>query len=565
MSINIKKTEWNFTPLFAGDDDPKIEIVKKEVLEKNNAFVKKWKGRTDYLESPAVLKEALDEYEVLRSSYGTDGGVAYYFDLRSATDLANPTLKAKLNLVEDASTKILNEIQFFELTISKIKKALQPKFLASPELLPYRHFLERLFTEAEFLLSDAEEKILNLKSGPAHEAWERMTSSFISKEERDVVGEDGMAVKKNFSEILGLVDSLNKKTRDSAAESLNDIFRKHIEVGEAEINALMRDKKINDELRNMQRPDLARHIADDIESPVVDALIASVAGRFDIAQRFYKLKAKLLGVPRIAYHERGLPYGTVEAEYPYEKAIDLVYDVFTDLDPKFADILKRFSENGQIDAFPKKGKRSGAFCAYHLLTNPTYVFLNHTGRLRDVLTLAHEMGHGINDEFFKEKQNALNAGTPLSTAEVASTFMEDFVLEHLLKEVNDEERLSIMMTKLGDDVSSIFRQAAFYRFETELHGTFREKGYLSKDEIGAIFQKNMVSYMGDYVEQSLGSENWWLYVSHFRVFFYVYSYVSGLLISKSMQKMVRENKKDIEKVKNFLSTGRSDSPKNIFA
>jgi oligoendopeptidase F len=181
-----------------------------------------------------------------------------------------------------------------------------------------------------------------------------------------------------------------------------------------------------------------------------------------------------------------------------------------------------------------------------------------------VLTLAHELGHGINNEMMRGRQQALNFGTPISTAEVASTFMEDFVLKEILRRADDELRLSIMMMKLNDDISTIFRQVACYCFEQELHQTFRERGYLSKEEIGRLFQKHMAAYMGDAVEQSAGSENWWVYWSHIRSFFYVYSYAGGLLISKSLQNSVHKHPTFIEKVKEFLSAGLSESPKNIF-
>jgi oligoendopeptidase F len=235
-----------------------------------------------------------------------------------------------------------------------------------------------------------------------------------------------------------------------------------------------------------------------------------------------------------------------------------------DLDTEFAEILSRFIIDGQFDVYPRKGKVSGAFCAHNLLSQPTYILLNHTNRLNDVLTLAHELGHGINNEFIRKNQNALNFGTPISTAEVASTFMEDFVLQEILKKADDELKLSIMMMRLNDEVSTIFRQVACYRFEQELHQEFRRKGYLSKEDLGTLFQRHMTAYMGDHVEQSPGSENWWVYWSHIRSFFYVYSYASGLLISKSLQRSVKENPRFIEKVKDFLSAGLSASPKNIF-
>jgi oligoendopeptidase F len=283
-----------------------------------------------------------------------------------------------------------------------------------------------------------------------------------------------------------------------------------------------------------------------------------------IPKEFYKLKARLMGVKKMKYHERNVDYGNIDRKYSFNESVGLVSRVFAGLDQQFADIFSGFISKGQFDVYPRKGKDSGAFCVHHLITQPTYILLNHTDTIHDVLTLAHELGHGINNELIREKQHPLNFGTPTSTAEVASTFMEDFVLREILRQADDELRLSIMLTKLNDDVSTIFRQVACYCFEQELHLAFRDKGYLSKEEIGKIFRKNMAAYMGDAVEQSPGSENWWVYWSHIRQFFYVYSYAGGLLISKSLQNSVCRQPEFIGNVKEFLSAGLSDSPKNIF-
>jgi len=360
------------------------------------------------------------------------------------------------------------------------------------------------------------------------------------------------------------MNSRNKIVRHSASGAFNDILGKQVEVAEADINAILANKMIDDELRKMPRPDLSRHISDDIDSEIVDALIIAVFERFSIPSQFYALKAKLMGVRKLQYHERNVEYGHIEKSYPYGKSIKLIERVFKKLDTTFTDILTRFRENGQFDVYPRRGKASGAFCMHHLISQPTYILLNHTGKLHDVLTLAHELGHGINNELMREKQNALNFGAPLSTAEVASTFMEDFVFQELLKEADDESRLAIMVNKLNDDVATIFRQVACYRFEQEIHQAYRQKGYLSKEQIGNLFQKHMAAYMGKAVEQSPGSENWWVYWGHIRYFFYVYSYASGLLISKFLQNRVKENPPFIEKVKKLLSAGLSESPKNIF-
>ena len=563
-SLKVGRSVWNLKPLFAGDNDPRIEKSRKLVEKKSHEFINAWKDRTDYLEDPSILRQALDQYESWKRQSGTDGDEGYYFWLRTQQDQNDPKLKARFNKIDELSKKLENESQFFYLRIARIKPELQRRFLEHGGLAKYRHFLERIFAESRYHLSEPEEKILNLKSATSSSNWTRMTAGFLSKEERAVFTEDGKRKAIPFSEIVGLMNSKKKRVRDSAAKAFNDILAKNVEVAEAEINSVFANKKIDDELRGSPRPDTLRHLADDIESEVVDALIGSVSRRFTIPARYYALKATLLKAKKLAYHERNVEYGEVAGRYPYPKSVDLVHRVLGKLDPEFADIFAGFVHNGQIDAYPKKGKDSGAFCIHHLMVQPTYILLNHTGKLHDVLTIAHELGHGINNELIKKKQHALDFDTPTSTAEVASTFMEDFVLDEIVHSADDELRFAIMMQKLNDDVSSIFRQVACYRFEQELHKEFRAKGYLSKEEIGKLFQKHMAAYMGSAVEQSEGSENWWVYWNHIRYFFYVYSYASGLLISKSLQYSVKQDPAFILKVKEFLSAGLSDSPKNIF-
>jgi oligoendopeptidase F len=555
---------WDLSPLFSGDADPRIEKEMKRVKTESYRFIRKWKGRKDYLSEPRVLREALDGYERWRRKCGFDGDAGYYFWLRTEQDQNSPALKARFNKIEEFGRGIENDMQFFQLRIAKIPRRRQSEFLACRGLAPYRHFLERIFAEAKYLLSEPEERIINLKSSTSYSNWIKMTFGFLAREERRVLLEGGGTGTRTLSEILSLLNSRDKKVRDSAARTFNAILAGYADVAEAEINSVLANKRTDDDLRKVSRPDLSRHIADDVESAVVDALVKTVSGKFDIPARFYRLKARLMGVRRLRYHERNVPYGKIGAKYSFAASRELIRRVLRNLDADFAAVFREFLVNGQIDVYPRKGKAGGAFCAHHLISQPTYILLNHTDELSDVLTLAHELGHGINNELIRKRQNALNFGTPTSTAEVASTFMEDFVLQEIIGKADDESRLAIMVKKLDDDVSTIFRQIACYLFEGELHAEFRKKGYLSKEEIGRMFGRHMSTYMGDAVEQSKGSENWWVYWNHIRYFFYVYSYAGGLLISKSLQNAVKADPRFILKVKDFLSAGLSDSPRNIF-
>lgn len=568
MSININKFEWDLSLLFKSDEDSQIEVRRELIEKKAKFFYEKWNKREDYLKNPEILKEALKDYEELQvSSGGEDGGVfddTFYFWLRTQKEQNNSDLKARYGKSVEFSNKINNKLRFFTIKISKISVNEQKKFLDFSELKNYRHFLERKFLEGKYLLSEEEEKIMNMKQMSASENWINMLSGFISKEEGEALDEKENRRKMHFSEIRSLMDNQNKKIRDSAALAFNHILKKNLDVAEAEINSILLNKKVDDELRRVKRPDELRHLADDIDSEIVDVMLNSVEKRFEIAKKYYSLKSKLLGVEKLEYHERNVSYGELDKKYSFEQSIELISKVFKNLDEKFLLIFDNLVKSGRVDVYPKKGKRDGAFCTDSGLKQLTYVMLNHTDKLQDVLTIAHEMGHAINSELMKEKRNVFDCSMPLSCAEVASTFMEDFVLEELEKKSDNELKFALMLNRLNDDVSTIFRQVACYRFEQELHKEFRNKGYLSKEEIGKIFQKNMFSYMGNSVENSIGNENWWVYWGHIRRFFYVYSYASGLLISKSMQKKLRENRAFIEDIKYFLSAGTSDSPKNIF-
>lgn len=558
-------TSWDLSPLFKNDTDPAIDKELSRAKLETERFVNKWKDRSDYLENEKALLEALSDYERWITDTGVVGKAGYYFWLRLSQEENNSKLKARGSKIQDQARKLANDTEFFMNRLSKIKPVNQKKFLTDKKLSHYHAFLDDLFKNAKYILSEAEEKILTLKGGPAHGKWVSMTSNLLAKEERLVIDNNGNKTPLPWTEIISLCSSKKKKVRDQAVEAFNDILARHLDPAEHEINAILDNKKTGDELRGFSRPDEGRHLSDNINTEAVDAMLEEVEKRFDISKRFYKLKAKLLKQKTLAYHERNVPYGTLPDGISYDQAVEDVGKVLAELDDEFYKIYTKFVKDGHIDVFPKKDRSGGAFCAHDLITAPTYILLNHTGKFQDVLTLAHEVGHGINNELIKTKQSAIYFGTPTSTAEVASTFIEDYVFDKMTEKAEDKERLVINMAKLNDDVSSIFRQVACYRFEQELHDTFRKEGYLDKDKIGQIFRKNMRAYMGPAVDQSVGSENWWVYWSHIRSFFYVYSYASGLLISKSLREKVSADKKFVTEVKKFLSAGESNSPKNLFA
>jgi len=556
---------WNLHPLLKSGSNQEVAADHAAVRAATTRFADKWSPRQDYLSQLPALAEALDDYELWRRDFGLDGRSGAYFALRTAQDQIDPLLKAKAQQETDFANEMADLVRFFELRLGRMDAPAQVAALAAPELAAYHHFLERQFQFARHQLSEPEERIMAQKAVTSREKWIDLTSKAFSSQERTVTLTDGTERVCSTQELLALLSNQDKSVRAAAAAAFNDCLDAVSDLAEAEMNAILADHKVNDELRGFARPDASRHLSDDIDSAVVDTMLDVVTKQNELAQRFYRLKADLLGVPRLAYHERNLEFGNLDKTYDYAAASAIVTEVYGRLDPDFAAIFKQFQANGQIDVYPRKGKTGGAFCAYFLPSQPTYILLNYTDKLSDVTTLGHEFGHGLNDEHMKRAQNSLNFGTPMATAEVASQYLEDFILDRLESEADDELRLAIMVSRLNDAVSSIFRQVACYRFEAELHRTYRQQGYLSKQAIGEIFSRNMAAYMGEAVEQSSGSENWWVYWGHIRNFFYVYSYASGLLIAKAMQRATRADPTFISQVKTFLAAGRSASPKDIFA
>lgn len=550
------KTEWDLSYLHVNFDEERNNANKS-----TNNFVSNWKHRDDYLESPEILKQALIEYEDWFNNYKESNEAAYYW-LKQQKNSEDTTVTAKANSINNFTEKLYDKMRFFELNIAKIPPEKQQSFLNYGGLENYKHYLEKTFEDSKYLLSEKEEKIVDLKERSSHQSWADLTERLLLSEEREVDLGQGNLEKKTYPDLLTLMKSKDKNIRYQAKEKFEDILEKHSIVAEVEINAILRNKLVDDELRGFSRFDKERHVSDDIDSEVVDTLIDAVTERFDITKKYYGLKSKLLGLEKLDYSERAIDYGEINSSYDYETSVNLVKNSLIKLDSEFGKIFSKFVDTGKIDVFPEKGKNGGAFCVNFTPNKPTYILLNHTNTLNDVSTIAHETGHGINSELMK-KQTPLNFGTPKSTAEVASTFMEDFALDEVLKNSNDEERLAILMQKLEGDLSSVQRQVAFYNFEKDLHQAFKEESYLDKSRIGEMFKKNLSQYMGDSVDCS-SADNWWMYVGHFRSPFYVYSYASGVLISKSMQEKVKENPEFIGNVKQFLSAGTSKSPKDLF-
>lgn len=557
-------TNWKLDHLLSDTSEKNIQKLKEKLDQEATSFQTKWENNKEYLTDPIILKAALDEYELMSRGGNEEDNLGYFFWLKSCLDTTDPKIKAINNDLSNFGNKLIDKTRFFELNIAKIPLQKQKEFLASEKLSKYKHFLEEIFRESKHVLSQEEEKIVNRLATPAYSNWNQMVEEFLSKEQATVLDHEGNKIKKTLPEISGLIIDQNKEIRDTAAKAMHKITKKYSEVATAELNSILQFKKDMDELRNYSRPDESRFISDDIDATFIDTLVETVSKRFEISHKFYEIKAKLLGQDKLEYHERAVEYGALSKEYTFEEAVEIIAGTFNNLDSEFEQIFLEFVKNGHIDVYPQKGKVGGAFCVHNQITQPVYILLNYTNKLNDVLTIAHEMGHAIHNEFMRKKQHALYFDNSKATAEVASTFMEDFVLQNLLKTATKEEQLAILVQKATDETASIQAQVAFYMFEQEMHKQFAQKSYLSTNELSKMFANFVDKYAGKYVKPIKGNNYRWVAFSHIRNFFYVYSYASGLLISKSLQNSTKQNPDFIKKVKEFFETGSSLSPKDTF-
>lgn len=565
-------SSWNFNHLTS---TPTVEYRKKqrEKAEKMfNSFKEKWEGRQDYLTDVHILRQALDEYEEIENWIRWSGSwddfwviwsESYYYWLQTCLHSEDQEIRAKANLADEFATKLQNKILFFELSLARITEDKQSEFLSHSLLEPYHHFLEKQFASSKHLLSSEWEKILNLFSKTSYENWESMTSKFLSQSEREI---EFSSWKKmvTLEELCTLSCDKDENIRKQAIKWINEIHFDAKELAENEINSILEYKKTVDDLRHFSSADEFVSLRDDISLDTINAMVDSVKDSYDFSREFYKFKASLFGVENFSYSEKTLIYWSVDKECPFDLAVDMVRKTLWNLDEEFLDIFNQSLEEWRIDVYPWKWKRWWAFCSDGSKWLPVYIMLNYTNKLRDASTLIHESWHHACGVMCK-KQNALNYGCILSTAETHSTFFESLLADSLESELQWEELLAYRVANLDDMVATVSRQVAEYRFEQDLHKLFREKWYLSTDEIGKLFIKHMRDYTWEWIRYDEFDENRWISWHHSRMFFYVYSYASGYLAAQAMLKKLKNWELNIDQIKFFYSVWTSMSPEKIFA
>ena len=555
MTENLR-TNWNLELLYESNDDPKVEKDWRALARAATAFAQKYQTAA-FVKSPAKLASAIGDYEKLIDIL-TNAKPLIYFGLKrdlNSDDLKVAALATKLQ--QRWTRQIGNKLTFFILAIGRIPKTKQRAFLQHRALSPYRYFLERVFVEAKYNLSEPEEQLNNSLKQTSRSMWINGNQKLLNRQTVAWANKNLPA-----AEAVALVPNLPKSDRRELHTKINQVFKSASYFAEAEINAIVNYKKVLDEKRGYRKPYSATVLDYENSDREVETLVTLVSRQFKISQRFYRLQARLLGEKQITLADRGVKLGEIKTRFDFPTAVAILRDQLGQINPHYADLLNQFLVRGQIDVYPRRGKTGGAYCAGSGRL-PTFILLNQIDDLRSFETLAHEFGHAIHTELSKN-QPPLNRGFSTVTAEVASTFFEQLALDGLADRLPAEEKIILRHNRLLNEMSTIFRQIAGFNFELEMHQQIRAEGQISAERLATLLVKHLQSYLGPAVNLTPDDGYFFVYWSHLRRFFYVYSYAYGRLISRALAAHWHADHRFAKKIDQFLSAGRSLSPKNIF-
>ncbi len=559
MAVSVT---WDLSDLYAGVDDPKLTADLEALEERARRFAESYRGRIASL-APAEFAAALSEYELLGRDQQFPGA---YAQLLFCADSLNPRHGALLQQVQEHEVAIGRNLLFFTLEIVAIPDDRFAELLEHPSVANYRHYLEHIRSERPHRLTEPEERILMEKSLTGRAAFQRLFDETLSAATFRLTV-DGQTTELTLSELLSKLYEPERSVREAAAASLTEGLRERARLFTYIANTLAHDKAVDDRLTHYDHAEAARHLSDEVETATVHTMLDACVAHFDTVARYDRLKREILGLDTLYHYDRYAPMLPEEGTLPWEEACTLVVDSYARFTPRLGEMAQRFFTERWVDAEVRPGKRGGAFCMGIAPGQHPYVLMNYLGRKRDVLTLAHELGHGIHDLLASE-QPFLEYHPSLAAAETASVFGEMLTFDALLRqEMPSRERLSLLCNQLEDIFATVFRQTAMYRFEQRLHAARREKGELVAEQIGALWQEAMQAMFGDSVVMGEGHRDWWMYIPHFiHTPFYVYAYAFGqLLVIALYARYQQEGDAFVPRYLEILSAGGSRRPADLMA
>jgi oligoendopeptidase F len=574
----LERTSWNLDPLVDGEGEAGARRQLAEALTRAEAFAGRYAGKLAELDS-AGLEDAMRELAVIEE-FVTRAGT--YAGLRFSIDTADPTNGALLQEVQERGTQIETLLLFAELEWAALPDEQADALLEDERLEFCAHHLRNVRRYREHLLSEPEEKILAEKAVTGSSAWSRLFDEHTSAIEvelpaRTTGGRTGLAQALRGPAVQGGTQRValdvalsrlalpDREVRASTARAITQALAPGLRTRAFVFNTLLADKATDDRLRRYPNWLAARNLSNEASDESVAALVEAVRARYELPRRWYRLKAKLLGIERLADYDRMAAVTDDDVTFPFAQAREIVLDCYSSFSGELGAVAKRFFDERFIDAPVRPAKRGGAFCASAVPSAHPYVMLNYTSRRRDVLTLAHELGHGVHFAL-AARQGIFHQGTPLTLAETASVFGETIVFGRLLEEDSSPaSRLALLAENIEGQIATVFRQVAMNRFEDLVHTARREQGELSVERFGELWADSQAEMLGDSVQITDDYRSWWSYIPHFIGSpGYVYAYAYGQLLALSVYRRYEERGEElVPRYLELLAAGGSRSPEEL--
>jgi oligoendopeptidase F len=543
---------WDLDDLYKGTADPAIDADFRQLDTDADALRAALKDRIGDADGD-VLAKGIADYEAIQDRIHRLMAYAYLY---YATDMTDGERTRFFQGVQERINRITAKLLFFALEINHLDETvLQSRIKSSAKLAHYAPWLRELRTMKDHVLSDDLERLFHEKSITGSGSWTRLFDQTLADLVFTIDGKDMPS-----QDALNLLSHKDRATREKAATEISRVLGDNIKLFSLIMNTLIRDKQTEDEWRNIAQPEYGRHILNQVEPEVVNALRDAVFDSFPrISHRYYKLKAKWMGLDKMAHHDRNapLPDGN-DAKIPWDSAVDTVLEAYGGFSGDLQTVARNFFDKPWIDAAPRAGKSPGAFAHPVTPSAHPYLLLNYQGKVRDVMTLAHELGHGCH-QMLAAGQGALMSATPLTLAETASVFGEMLTFQSMLaKAENPNQRRIMLASKVEDMINTVIRQTAFYEFELRLHQKRRD-GELSPEDIGRVWMDVQRESLGSVFDLSDDYASYWSYVGHFvHVPFYVYAYAFGdCLVNALYQTYLQQPEGFAEKYLEMLSAGGS--------
>lgn len=550
-----EEVAWDLSDLYEDPDDPRLDEEVADAERSAAAFRERYHGKVAAL-AAAGLAAAVTERERIESAIDRP---LTYAHLNFATNMGDPARGALVARLQEKAAALETQLLFFALEWAAVEDAAADALLESDELERWHHFLHGLRKYRPYLLSEPEERILTEKTVSGSSAWARLYEELLGALRVDLEGEEV-----SLESAMARLYSADRETRAGAAEAVTVALEPGLRTRTYVLNTILVDKSIDDRLRGYASWISSRNLANETTDDAVQALVDATTSRYDVPQRYYRLKARLLGLDRLAHYDRMAPVAESATKLTWDEARAVVVGAYADFSGEAGDVVDGFFARNWIDGPIRDNKRTGAFCATTVPGVHPYVLMNYTGDRRSVLTLAHELGHGLHG-VLAQPLGLFNASTPLTTAETASVFGEALTFKRLLAAEDDPRRkLDLLTGRIEDAIATVFRQIAMNRFEHSVHTERRGAGELSSDRFAELWLECQTRLFADSVDTT-GYANWWSYVNHFAgVPGYVYAYAYGYLFALSIFRAYeREGDALVEPYLELLRAGGSQPPEEL--